>query len=72
MALFRRLLYAALCAGLVAGAVAAIAHQLGTVPLILQAETYEKAAQHAQPIAGAETPAWWRLRRPLPAPISVC
>jgi cobalt transporter subunit CbtA len=42
MGVFRRLLLAALCAGLVAGVVAAVAHHLGTVPLILQAETYEK------------------------------
>jgi cobalt transporter subunit CbtA len=42
MGVFRRLLLAALCAGLVAGGVAALAHQFGTVPLILQAETYEK------------------------------
>jgi cobalt transporter subunit CbtA len=47
MAVFRRLLYAALCAGLLSGLVAAAAHQLGTVPLILEAETYEEAAQHA-------------------------
>jgi cobalt transporter subunit CbtA len=42
MAVFRLLLLAALCAGVVSGIVAALAHQLGTVPLILQAETYEK------------------------------
>ena len=47
MGVFRRLLLAALCAGLVAGVVAALAHQLGTVPLILQAETYEKPAAQA-------------------------
>jgi len=47
MAVFRRLLLAALCAGLVAGVVAALAHQLGTVPLILEAETYEKPAAPA-------------------------
>src|SRR5690349_13169445 len=46
MTVFRRLFYAALCAGLVAGLVVAIAHQFGTVPLILQAEVYEEAAQH--------------------------
>jgi cobalt transporter subunit CbtA len=46
MGVFRRLLLAALCAGLVSGVVAAVAHQLGTVPLILQAETYEKPAPH--------------------------
>src|SRR5712671_5672692 len=47
MPVFRRLLYAALCAGLLSGIVAAGAHQIGTVPLILEAETYEEAAQHA-------------------------
>jgi cobalt transporter subunit CbtA len=47
MPVFRRLLYAALCAGLLSGIVAAGAHQIGTVPLILEAETYEGAAQHA-------------------------
>jgi cobalt transporter subunit CbtA len=47
MLAFRRLLYAALCAGLLSGVVVAAAHQLGTVPLILEAETYEEAAQNA-------------------------
>ncbi len=47
MAIFRRLVYAALCAGLLSGVFAAVAHQIGTVPLILDAETYEAAAQHA-------------------------
>jgi len=47
MAVFRRLLLAALCAGLVSGVLAAVAHQLGTVPLILQAETYEHPASPA-------------------------
>ncbi len=57
MAAFRRLVYAALCAGLLSGIVAAGAHQIGTVPLILEAETYEEAAQprtaqtHAHPLA---------------------
>src|SRR5712691_6174332 len=46
MAAFRRLVYTALCAGLLCGVFAAGAHQLGTVPLILEAETYEQAAQH--------------------------
>ena len=53
MAVFRRLLYAALCAGVFAGAVAAVAHQLGTVPLIIEAEKYEHAAQQAQPQGSA-------------------
>ena len=51
MAAFRRLFFAALCAGLVAGGLAAIAHQLGTVPLILKAEIYEQAAEHPAPTA---------------------
>jgi cobalt transporter subunit CbtA len=46
MATFRRLFYVALCAGLIAGAVAAIAHHIGTVPLIRAAENFERAAQH--------------------------
>jgi cobalt transporter subunit CbtA len=46
MPTFRRLVYAALCAGLLSGIFATAAHQIGTVPLILEAETYEAAAQH--------------------------
>jgi cobalt transporter subunit CbtA len=46
VAAFRRLVLAALCAGLLSGFVAAGAHQLGTVPLILEAEAYEAATQH--------------------------
>jgi len=46
MGTFRRLVYAALCAGLLSGIFATGAHQIGTVPLILEAETYEEAAQH--------------------------
>lgn len=45
MALFRRLVLAALCAGLLSGILAAAGHQIGTVPLILEAETYEAAAR---------------------------
>ena len=66
MAIFRRLIYAALCAGLFSGIVAAGAHQLGTVPLILEAETYEAAKQqtaaqpHAHPAAApADAAASW-------------
>ena len=46
MAVFRRLVSAALCAGLVSGFFATAAHQVGTVPLIIEAETYERAAPH--------------------------
>jgi cobalt transporter subunit CbtA len=41
----RRLVWVALCAGLLSGLFAAAAHQIGTVPVILQAEMYEEAAQ---------------------------
>ncbi len=49
MGAFRRLVCAALCAGLLSGLLAAAAHQIATVPLILKAEVYEAAAQHASP-----------------------
>jgi cobalt transporter subunit CbtA len=58
----RRLLYAAMCAGLLSGVVAMAAHQLGTVPLLLQAEQYEHAAGHAAAAAPAHqhaAPAEW-------------
>jgi cobalt transporter subunit CbtA len=59
MAAFRRLVFAALCAGLLSGVFATVAHQIGTVPLILQAEIYEKPSQHEhsgawEPDNGAE------------------
>lgn len=50
---FRRLFFAALCAGVLSGAVAAVAHHIGAVPAILEAEVFEQganaapAAQHA-------------------------
>jgi len=64
IATFRRLFFAAVCAGALAGVVAAAAHQFLTVPLIQRAETYETlptaphdhAAQAAswQPAEGLE------------------
>jgi cobalt transporter subunit CbtA len=54
MTAFRRLVLAALCAGLVSGALTAGAHLLATVPLILKAETYEEAAHHATSHEAAE------------------
>src|SRR5262245_59643958 len=45
LASFRRLLFAAACAGIVSGLFVALAHQLATVPLILKAEVYENAAE---------------------------
>jgi cobalt transporter subunit CbtA len=54
MAIFRKLVFTALCAGLLAGVFAAAAHQIATVPVILAAESYE------QPAAAAHEPgaAW--------------
>jgi cobalt transporter subunit CbtA len=49
MTVFRRLVWVALCAGLLAGLFATVAHQVSTVPVILKAEVYEKAAEHTQP-----------------------
>src|SRR5947209_9951855 len=57
MAVFRRLVFAALCAGLLSGVFAAAAHQFGTVPLILQAETYEQQAMLAALAARAHADA---------------
>jgi len=57
MAVFRRLLLAALCAGLVSGVLAAVAHQFGTVPLILKAETYERPTPAAGQTGHAHEPA---------------
>ncbi|MGE5271497.1 MAG: CbtA family protein, partial [Thiohalocapsa sp.] len=60
IAVLSRLLCAALCGGLVAGVVAAAAHQIATVPLIQQAESYERqadwqGADHAHHAAAAPT-----------------
>jgi cobalt transporter subunit CbtA len=57
---------AAVCAGLLSGALAAAAHQIGTVPIILLAERYESAATHEQAAAwepenGAERTAYTLL-----------
>ena len=58
MAVFRRLVFAALCAGLLSGVFATAAHQIATVPLILQAEIYEKPAERASAVAHEHTSAW--------------
>lgn len=47
MHLFRRIVLAAACAGLLTGVLATVAHQAGTVPIILRAEAYEQAADAA-------------------------
>jgi cobalt transporter subunit CbtA len=54
MLVFRRLVWVALCAGLVSGLFATAAHQIGTVPVIVRAEVYEKAAER-RPEATAAT-----------------
>jgi cobalt transporter subunit CbtA len=43
----RRLVFSAVCAGLLTGLLVTIAHQIGTVPVILKAEVYEQAADAA-------------------------
>jgi cobalt transporter subunit CbtA len=58
MTVFRRLVWVALCAGLIAGVFATAAHQIGTVPLILRAETYEHAAAHSHAAASDHAAAW--------------
>src|SRR6516165_3561084 len=58
MAVFRRLVFAALCAGSLSGVFATLAHQIGTVPLILQAETYEKPSERTTAAAHEHTSAW--------------
>jgi cobalt transporter subunit CbtA len=65
MNVFRRLVWVAFCAGLVSGIVVAAAHQIETVPVILKAEVFEKAAEQAQPAhvhpgaTTAEQPTAW-------------
>ena len=58
MAVFRRLVFAALCAGLLSGVFAAMAHQIATVPLILEAETYEKSSAHTSAAVHEHSSAW--------------
>jgi cobalt transporter subunit CbtA len=53
---FRRIVFSAALAGLVAGVLVTLLHHFGTVALILQAEVYEKAADAAAP-AASETAA---------------
>jgi cobalt transporter subunit CbtA len=60
MAVFRRLVLVALCAGLLSGIFATAAHQLSTVPVILKAEMYEKAAERqAASVQAHEHNAMW-------------
>lgn len=52
MTLFRNVVFVAALAGLVAGIVMAALQAYATVPLILQAETYEAAGGHDHDVAG--------------------
>lgn len=56
MDVFRRIFLVAGLAGLVTGILVSIAHMLGPVPIILQAEVYEEAAARTAPAAHAHAP----------------
>lgn len=43
---FRAIVFSSVVAGFVAGAIVTVIQQFGTVPLILKAEVFEKAAEH--------------------------
>jgi cobalt transporter subunit CbtA len=58
MAVFRRLVFVALCAGLLSGIFATAAHQIATVPIILKAEVFEKASEHAAAMVQEHPAAW--------------
>ncbi len=56
MAAFRAIIFSSALAGLIVGILVTLAQQLGTVPLILQAEGYEQAAAE-QPAPAGQPPA---------------
>jgi cobalt transporter subunit CbtA len=56
MAALRAIVFASALAGLIVGIVVTLAQQLGTVPLILRAEVYEKAAEAGEPAPPAGQP----------------
>jgi len=45
--IFRHIFFVAALAGLISGVFVTVAHEIGTVPIILKAENYEKAAEQA-------------------------
>lgn len=53
MAAFRSFFLVAALAGVIAGVFVTLVHHVGTVPIILQAETYETAGEEAAPPAAA-------------------
>jgi cobalt transporter subunit CbtA len=55
MTLFRNIVFAAALAGLIAGLFVTVVHTIGTVPIILKAEVYEKAGESsAAPATSAD------------------
>jgi len=53
MTTFRALVFSSVIAGFIVGLIVTAAQQFGTVPLILKAEVFEKAAEHHQHDAAA-------------------
>lgn len=54
MSVFRSIIFSAVVVGIIVGAIITVAHQFGTVPLILKAEVYEHSAKPAiEPSAAA-------------------
>lgn len=49
MSVFRSIVFSAVTAGLLVGAIISVVQQFGTIPLILKAEVYERSAQGAVP-----------------------
>ena len=56
MSTFRSIVFASVIAGFIVGLVVTVAQQFGTVPLILKAEIFEKAAETHQHDAAAAAP----------------
>ncbi|QOZ25008.1 CbtA family protein [Bradyrhizobium sp. CCBAU 51753] len=54
MSTFRSIVFASVIAGFVVGLIVTAVQQFGTVPLILKAEVYEKAAEHRHDAALAQ------------------
>ena len=57
MNIVRRLVFAAACARLLTGLLVTVMHQVGTVPVILKAEAYERAAGARHDAGHAAKPA---------------
>jgi cobalt transporter subunit CbtA len=57
MSVFRSIVFSAVVAGAIVGAVVTVAQQFGTVPLILKGEVYERAADEAVAPSAQAAPA---------------